>query len=339
MHTQASAWPFNGEGRLRFDAFAQRALFDPVRGYYGRNISSVGQKGDFSTSATLSDLLARGISDWIVKRPERLPVIEVGAGSGQLAEAILAQDGGKSSLAEAMAARLSLFAKPKIDYHIVEESQPLQQQQRERLRERVTWHSSLGAALESCGGRALIFSNELVDAFPPRVFRKEDEGWSELFLTYSLEEEWEAAERLPPSTVFERQWPVGQRVEVHDSFRIWQREQFRNFQEGEVLTIDYGESVDDLYHRQPGGSLRAFLHHQLLEGPDVYRNPGGQDLTCDVNFTDLVDWGEDLGLSKLRLQTQAEFLEPFSRGTTVDQYLIHTDGAGAIFKVLVQNTT
>ena len=39
-----------------------RALFDPERGYYTRHIKTVGARGDFSTSATLSPALGHAIA-------------------------------------------------------------------------------------------------------------------------------------------------------------------------------------------------------------------------------------------------------------------------------------
>ena len=331
------SWLYQGELQIRFDTFVERALFHLEHGYYSCNISQVGQRGDFSTSATLSSLLARGIYDWIVKRPKRLPVIEVGAGSGQLASAILAQQPASSKLAQAMSQRLPLFGGSAIDYHIVEASEVLRDQQRERLGKQVTWHDSLHAALESLDGAALIFSNELVDAFPPRVFQKTETGWNELWIRSDRSEHWLKACQLPESSVFSRNWKLGQRVEVHDSYHNWLSKNLKAFTEGEILTIDYGETVDQLYHRQPTGSVRAFLHHQLLDGPQVYQNPGRQDITCDVNFTDLINWGRELGLETKSLQTQSDFLKPFSKGTTVDHYLLHNDGAGGVFKALTSD--
>ena len=42
--------------------------------------------------------------------------------------------------------------------------------------------------------------------------------------------------------------------------------------------------------------------------PDAYQNPGKQDLTYDVYFPDLIEWGEKIGLETESLITQAEFL-------------------------------
>ena len=37
-------------------------------------------------------------------------------------------------------------------------------------------------ALKHCGGKAFIFSNELVDAFPARVFEYTEQDWKEVGL-------------------------------------------------------------------------------------------------------------------------------------------------------------
>ena len=174
-------------------------------------------------------------------------------------------------------------------YHIVEISSRLQEVQGERLGSKAAWHASILEALEACGGAAVIISNELVDAFPCRVFKKQADGWRELALRIEgkvVVEEWIAA-ALPPSTVFSESWPVGQRVEVHESFRLWVREWLPVWKAGGMLTIDYGDTCPTLYRRHPRGTLRAYAHHQRLEGREVYGGFGLRDLTADVNFSDL----------------------------------------------------
>ena len=110
-----------------------------------------------------------------------------------------------------------------------------------------------------------------------------------------------------------------------------------------MLTVDYGDLFPQLYHRRPRGTLRAYLRHQRLTGTEVYANMGRQDITADVNFTDLMNWGESLGWETQDFCTQREFLlrhvpATVARATT-DPAVAHvTDehGAGGAFKVLVQ---
>ena len=62
-------------------------------------------------------------------------------------------------------------------------SAPLRQAQRERLgRGKAHWHDTVETALEASGGQALVFSNELVDAFPCHVLTRRDGKWREVGL-------------------------------------------------------------------------------------------------------------------------------------------------------------
>lgn len=103
-----------------------------------------------------------------------------------------------------------------------------------------------------------------------------------------------------------------------------------------MLTIDYGDEMPALIHRRPRGTLRAYFHHQRFEGLEIYHRFGRQDLTADVNFTDLRAWTERCGWRTASLGTQAGFLA--AHGTTRsglhDAQLADHTGAGAAFKVL-----
>ena len=315
----------DADQRLRFDRFMELALYDPDHGYYAKHITTVGQRGDFSTTATLSTALARSLAAWIIHhRPS--DVIEIGAGTGALTRAVRKL--------------LPFLARRRTSFHIVERSPALRAAQQKLLGNKVRWHDSVSAALSATGGSAHLFSNELVDAFPPRVFRSTQLSWQELFLTPAdgtLREHWQPATNLPDSTTFARKWPDGQRIEVHDSYRQWLHTWRPDWTDGSLLTIDYGGTPSEIYHRRPAGTLRAYLHHQVLSGPALYENPGRQDLTADVNFDDLRHWADPLCLRNRFLLTQREFLLPHARPTDADRFLTDPDGAGGAFKVLHQS--
>lgn len=285
-------------GSIPFHRYMQEALYNPSFGYYSARIQSVGRRGDFSTMATLDGSLAKGIARWIQNNAAR-DVIEIGAGSGQLARGILAD--------------LGWWKRLRIRYHIVEVSTPLREAQRKLLKGlRVTWHESLTAALEATSGSAHIFSNELVDAFPCRVFEHTPTGWQELHLQLEggrLREILKPCE-LPESTVFQHPPTIGQRVEVHESYRDWLQAWTPSWKAGAMLTIDYGDTIPTLYHRRPAGSLRGYAAHQVLSGPDIYLAPGRCDITADVNFSDLEAWGEKTGLRQISHSSLADFLGP-----------------------------
>src|SRR5690606_28646360 len=126
---------------------------------YTAGIRTVGRRGDFSTAATLSPALAAAIARWIAAEAGRLPgrtvpLIEFGPGDGSLHRDVLRS--------------LGWFRRRTVRSHLVEVSPVLRDRQRAtlgRLARRTTWHDHPLAALEAAGGTALLFSNELVDAF------------------------------------------------------------------------------------------------------------------------------------------------------------------------------
>jgi SAM-dependent MidA family methyltransferase len=316
-------WPPDGSP-LRFDRFMEAALHDPERGYYRRRIREVGRAGDFSTSASLSPVLGRAIGHWAaaaMKSTGCRDLIELGPGSGELAEAILAA--------------LPWHQRIRVRFHLVETSEPLRKVQAERLGNRVRWHHSAVSALSACDGAACIYSNEFVDAFPVRRFKNQGGQWLEEFVTPGASQ-WQPAGKLPPGSVFGRDWDEGQVVEVHASYHEWLNEVIPHWKSGRMLTIDYGQPVHDLHHRRPAGSLRGYFHHQLVTGPELLERPGYQDLTADVNFTDLIEWPKPR-LNPVSCLTQSDFLSShIDAQSPADGFLAHAGGAGGAFLCLDQ---
>ena len=227
--------------------------------------------------------------------------------------------------------------------HLVETSAPLREIQRRRLGGRARWHVTAAAVLAACCGRAVIFSNELVDAFPVRVFEKTTDGWREVALvpdasaaTGNPRECLLPAAPLPPSASFAMHHPVGQRVEVHDSYRLWLQQWLPRWLAGRMLTLDYGSTAESLYHRRPRGTLRAYLLQHRLEGPVIYQNPGRQDLTADVNFTDIAAWARPWAIPQEPL-TFANFLrQHLPLQMSANPCLLDPNGSGGAFLVLDQ---
>ncbi len=303
------------------------ALHDPETGYYARRITGVGRGGDFTTAPTLSAVTGKAVAAWAaaaMKECGTFNLVEIGPGEGKLAAAVLEH--------------LPWFTRLRTKLHLVETSQPLAEIQRKLLGSRAIWHRTPAGALRACGGKAIIFSNELVDAFPVRCFRKTESGWRELAVRLGspAEEVLLNVDPLPLSSSFAVPHRIGQRIEVHESYHQWLADWIPQWKTGRMLTIDYGAEAGTLYHRRPGGSVRAYLLQQRLEGMAIYGNPGRQDLTADVNFTDLLDWSREwAGESTLR--PFGEFLRPFlDPANPADAYLADGNGPGGAFLVLDQ---
>lgn len=339
-------------GSISVERFMQEALYHPEFGYYARTVRTVGTRGDFSTSATLHPALGQAIAAWLtahrsggsivrgaaeLQRKERwekaksrsLPfsaalrlrvrsirrtvapwhVIELGAGTGELAAGILASLG--------WGGRLGLH------YHIVEISAGLRAAQQSRLGRNVQWHATIADALRAADGCALLFSNEVVDAFPCRQMVWHDDDWHDVRVRWTER----GPEPFPPD---------GQRIERHESYRRWLQEWAPLWRSGRLLTIDYGDAAPR------GSTLRAYWHHRRLTGPEIFARFGQQDLTADVNFSDLETWGAEVGWRSRPLGDQAGFLrrwlpaKMFARPEPALSFLLNPDGAGGAFKTLEQ---
>ena len=330
---------------LPFREWMHRALYDPERGYYARQIRTVGRRGDFSTSATLSTALGEAIASWLREQSENQPtvhsIIEVGGGSGDLMRAVRAA--------------LGWWKRRRFRFLMVEKSGVLRATQEKALQGTgVRWTEDVTEALQSCDGKAFIFHNELLDAFPVDLveWNAERRAWEEIWLS-KTPERW-TEERRPLSTPAEEQnafdalnWKPRagtQRAELGTAAHAWLQEWAPHWKAGAMLTIDYGDEFPGLYHRRPRGTLRAYQAHQLLTGPDIYDSMGRRDLTADINFSDLRHWGDAFGWQTKPMETQRDFLRrylhKFDHRLQQDRalaFLTDEHGAGTEFKVLEQS--
>lgn len=308
------------------EAFMARALYDPEQGYYTRHISDVGGgRADFSTAATLDGTLGHAVAAWARARLRETGVralIEVGGGSGALAWVVTG----------------SLPWWRRIAYHLVEVSGPLRARQEAALRgRRVAWHQTMEEALAACDGEAVIFSNELVDAFPCRQFEWRGGAWREVTVGWGPEgpvERLQPVECLPESTLLAQVPREGQRVEVQESYQKWLAGWSRHWKRGVMLTIDYGHVLPPPPRLPLSGTLRAYFRQMRLEGEEIYRRLGRQDLTADVCFNDVRRWGESLGWSTRGLERQGDWVRrwhPQAGGALAD-----AGDAGGAFWILEQ---
>jgi SAM-dependent MidA family methyltransferase len=344
-------------GAIPAERFMEEALYHPRFGYYARQVRSVGRGGDFSTSATMHPALGTAVAAWarrhraeVRQRSGQWHLIELGGGTGELAESVLRA--------------LGWWPRRGLNYHLIEVSAGLRAEQQRRLQgwTNLRWHRDIEAALEAAAGQALIFSNEFADAFPCvqlrwdgtlKTWREARVGWEE-----NSGEPVESFEPWAPLSDCAKICSAldaaqaadlidGQRIELPLSYRRWLERWTPLLRAGRMLTLDYGDRFPALYWRRPRGTLRAYCRHQRFEGLEVYRRFGQQDLTADVNFTDLEIWGARCGLAAAGFQTQRDFLrqwlpEPQLQRAPFDPalaYLLDEDGPGGAFKALEQVKT
>jgi len=315
-----------------FSAFMQRALYDPQRGYYTARIKTVGARGDFSTTATLSPRLGKAIASWLKQESRETGVrtiIEVGGGDGSLMKSVLDS--------------LGWWRRLRVRVLMVESSPVLTSQQQTRLGKRVQgWFTTLPEALAACEGHALIYHNELLDAFPVEVVQWDGTQWREVWSDQGAREELRELTIPNPDafSALRSQPSQPQRCELQTSVHQWLQHWVPQWHAGSMLTIDYGGDFPALYRRRPRGTLRAYLMQQRLEGADVFANPGRQDITCDVNFTDVRAWLREHGAYELSYETQHGFLQRLApkASTQADAWVAH-EGAGDAFQCLAVRRT
>ncbi|MFY9985234.1 MAG: SAM-dependent methyltransferase [Chthoniobacterales bacterium] len=324
----------NEGGRLRFDRFMELALFHPTHGYYTRRIRGVGQSGDFSTSTTLSPALGKAVFRWLEAEAKYLGfdpliIIEPGIGTGALAKVVLSQMRPWS--------RVRYFG---VDLHAAPTLLDRSLSGRRRFRS----FNSIETALLEAKGKAIVISNEFVDAFPCRRLVRSETGWADLYLRYEGDQwrqELSPADLSFPGSALDAGFGVGQTIEVHESFRGWLATLSRQLQSGAILTIDYGGRPDEIYRRRPDGTLRGYFRQERIEGNGIFHRVGQQDLTADVNFVDLQLWGDSFGLTTVDYLTQREFVARWfpgvlKKGAAAIAFTLKENGAGTAFKVLHQ---
>lgn len=321
-------------GRLRFDRFMELALLHPVHGYYTRRIRGIGKSGDFSTSTTLSPALGKAVFNWLMAEAKHLEldplfIIEPGVGTGALAKVILSRIRPWS--------RVRYFGVDlRPESAILDKS--VSRQRRFRLLD------SMKAALKEAQGKAIIISNEFVDAFPCRRLVRLESGWTDIYLRYD-DDQWRQELSPAPISVacsaLDAGFAVGQTIEVLESFRGWLASVSAQLDAGAILTIDYGGPPEEIYYRRPDGTVRGYFRQQRIEGTEIFRRAGYQDLTADVSFVDLQTWGNSLGLKTVEYLTQREFVARWNpsalkRADAAGLFTLDEQGAGTAFKVLHQ---
>jgi SAM-dependent MidA family methyltransferase len=176
-------------------------------------------------------------------------------------------------------------------------------------------------------GTHLIISNELFDAFPFSRYVQRDEHLHELWVTERDGElDWKEYEAPAPSEDYfaarSLDLPDGHFADISTEWEAYYSDLCRHFERGLIVTFDYGYPEDRLFRFRRFGTAAAYSNHQVTR--DLLANPGAQDLTAHINFTDLIRAGERAGFTTLFFDRQAKFL--LALGATEHPLLQPLDG-------------
>ncbi|HYH85915.1 MAG TPA: SAM-dependent methyltransferase [Pyrinomonadaceae bacterium] len=300
------------EGSLTFREWMHAALYDERDGYYRRRDAvRWGRAGDYRTSPERSALFAATFARHFANlfeelgRPPALHLLEAGGGAGRFAHGVLQtlqrdaphifqslryifDESSEDSRARA-AALLAPFAGRVEFQSIADLTEPLD--------------------------AVIIFSNELLDAFPIHRVVMRGGKLRELCVGVGEGENFVWVEQKPSTPRIAEHFmrlsvtlAEGQFAEVNLGAEEWMQSAARVVGRGFVFSVDYGDEAEQLFgapHRREG-TLRAFRGHELAD--DVLREPGGQDLTTTVNWTHVRSVGESAGLETVALEQLDAFL-------------------------------
>jgi SAM-dependent MidA family methyltransferase len=336
-------------GWLSFEHWMAEALYAPGLGYYAAGnvklaeaAAGVAPAGDFITGPELTPLFGRTLAAQVaqvLKQTATQDVLEFGAGTGALAEQIIA-----ALDAEGMDVR----------YHIVEVSADLRARQQVRLAsrgDRVRWLDRLPDAFEGC-----VLANEVLDAMPVQVFLWSDDAVPlERGVVVNAEGRFAWADKPAPPRLAQAMTArmpalAGYVSEINLQGEAWVRGMGQWLRRGAALLIDYGFPRHEYYHPQrAAGTLMCHLRHHAHADP--FLAPGLQDITAHVDFTAMADAALEGGLDVLGYTSQARFLmnaglmeraamldtgdtASYARAIAPVQKLLSEAEMGELFKVL-----
>jgi SAM-dependent MidA family methyltransferase len=286
----------------------QAALYDPQDGYYYRQgAERWGRAGDYRTSPERSSLFAATFARYFANlyqqldQPDQLTIVEMGAGAGYFAEGVL------STLQHQFP---EVFAATR---YVIDELSPASV---DIARNRLTpFHDRVEFSHPNQVETGIVFSNELLDAFPVHRVILKDGELRELYVSVndSNEFEWtEGALSTPQLSDYFDYVGVhltqnGQIAEVNLEVRDWLARVATLFDRGYVITVDYGDEAVNLFgsHGRREGTLRGFRRHQFA---NVLENPGEQDITTTVDWTYVKRQGEAHGLDTISFERLDRFL-------------------------------
>jgi SAM-dependent MidA family methyltransferase len=297
------------EGAISFHDWMKAALYDPTSGYYQRSDRERwGRAGDYRTSPERSVLFAATFARYFARlyeeldQPREWTIVECGAGSGDFAAGVL------DTLARQFP---SVFAATR--YFVCDVSDDALRRASERLAEfgdRVQLVSDWGQI-----DNGIVFSNELLDAFPVHRVVQTEHGLAELYVSVNANGglSWSEGPLSTPRLsefcqTYSLQLAIGQTIEINLEIDEWFARVARRLASGFVITVDYGAESVKLYDAtlRPNGTLRGFRRHEFVD--NVLDQPGECDITASVNWTQVKAVGDRVGLKVVDFASQDKFL-------------------------------
>ena len=294
-------------GWISFARYMQLALYEPGLGYYSAGARKFGAAGDFVTAPEVAPVFSRCVAaqcEEVLRTLGGGDVLELGAGSGVMAGALLAELARRDALPER--------------YRILDVSADLRERQRAALEAAVPQLLGRVEWLERWpdGFTGVVVANEVLDAMPVERFVARGGAVHALGVTWADGRlEWSEARAPAPlaDAVLAVQgdtgvdWPDGYTSEINLGLGGWMAALAASVERGVLLFMDYGLPRREYYAAERSdGTLLCHFRHRFHADPFV--RLGLQDITAWVDFTAVAETARAAGLDLAGYATQAHFL-------------------------------
>ena len=334
-------------GFISLARYIELVLYAPGLGYYVAGARKFGVDGDFVTGPELTPLYGAAVArqlDAVLAGTGTREIVELGAGSGALAAAVLSELARRDALPS--------------HYRILEVSPELRARQQssiaaaaEALHVRVEWLDRLPTSIDG-----VVLMNEVLDAIAPRVIARRSGKWLERGVVWVNDRLGIAERALDDARVralaIARFAADGDYLsEINPAAEALVATIARRIGTGALLIIDYGFPQHEYYHPQrDAGTLVGHYRHHVHA--DLLLWPGLSDVTAHVDFTAMARAGERAGMHVAGFATQASFLIgcglldllgtvgatdsiDYIRAASAVQTLVSPAEMGELFKVLL----
>ena len=292
-------------GPITFADFIYYALYHPGLGYYSSGNAKIGKKGDFYTNPHVSPAFGEVIGIFIEKvinhlETSNFTILELGAGKGYLALDILNYLSTKRDLYKL------------INYIIIDNN--IDNNYTNILKDHLNKIKIFNNISElDSNFKGVVISNELFDSLPFHRIIYQNNQFEEIYVSYENNKFKEIKGDLSTCDIknylnnYDLKPVDSKQIEVN----LLAKEILKNIDscldKGYILTIDYGYLSEEFFSNEKiNGTFRCFYKHTINDNP--YINIGHQDITADVDFTNLIQCGIQLGLDKVKYTTQGQFL-------------------------------
>ncbi len=290
-------------GKITFAKYMDLALYTPGLGYYSSDMQKFGTSGDFVTAPELTPLFSHCLAHQCQEILINLhggDILEIGAGSGQMAVDILLMLSKTNTLPN--------------HYYILELSADLKKRQQEKIAtfcpdffDCVVWLHTL----TDFNFQGIILANEVLDAMPVYQFQIQQGNLYEVEVTENNGKlQSQISKTNHPELLkhyHSQSWPAEYISEINLHLKPWIMRLADILRSGVILIIDYGFPKQEYYHPERSmGTLMCHYRHYAHQDPFLY--PGLQDITAHVDFTAIAEAASEVELDVLGYTAQAAFL-------------------------------